>query len=259
MYKLKKIKGFTLVELLVVISIIALLLAILMPALSKARESGNKVVCASNGKQLYLATACYVLDNRNKIPYHCGSDPASVYYDPYNSYSIHHISIPPGDLIQGLGRLYGKYTTDPKIYFCPSTRDGAFQFPKMSKADPLNPDSTFQLNNNYWVGTGTLRMPGRSTYIYRGGDFDPAKVHPTKRKLYLDLSTIKGSKAFAADIWTLANSRPLSISHKDGINAIFTDGHVGWNRIKSEDLKRKISSDVKDVLKFWEEIDNTMN
>ncbi|OHB53291.1 MAG: hypothetical protein A2Y12_15700 [Planctomycetes bacterium GWF2_42_9] len=258
-YELKRKNGFTLVELLVVISIIAILLAVLMPALNKARESGQKVVCASNGKQLYLATACYAQDNKNKIPYHCVSDPTGVYYNPYHSYSIHHTTNPPGDLIQGFGRLYGKYTTDVKIYFCPSMKNTAFAFPKMPKSERLNPDSAWQLDNNYWVGTDPLRMPGRSTYIYRGGDFDGAKVHPTKRKLCLDLTMIKGGRAFAADVWTLVGSNPTTMAHKDGINAIFTDGHVNWNRIKSDDLKKKISSDIKDVLIFWEQIDNTMN
>jgi prepilin-type N-terminal cleavage/methylation domain-containing protein len=51
--------AFTLVELLVVISIIALLLAVLMPALSKAREQGRMVLCRSNSKQLLLGAALW--------------------------------------------------------------------------------------------------------------------------------------------------------------------------------------------------------
>jgi prepilin-type N-terminal cleavage/methylation domain-containing protein len=60
-------KGFTLVELLVVISIIALLLAILMPALGKAREQGQKVVCMSNTKQLQLGWSVYAENNNGKL------------------------------------------------------------------------------------------------------------------------------------------------------------------------------------------------
>jgi prepilin-type N-terminal cleavage/methylation domain-containing protein/prepilin-type processing-associated H-X9-DG protein len=59
----KKRNGFTLVELLVVISIIALLLAILMPALGKARDQGRLLVCKSNLKQLGLCYAMYVQQN----------------------------------------------------------------------------------------------------------------------------------------------------------------------------------------------------
>jgi prepilin-type N-terminal cleavage/methylation domain-containing protein/prepilin-type processing-associated H-X9-DG protein len=61
-------RGFTLVELLVVISIIALLLAILMPALQKARELARSTVCLSNQRQISLGFAMYTGESRGKLP-----------------------------------------------------------------------------------------------------------------------------------------------------------------------------------------------
>ena len=64
MRRLKVKTAFTLVELLVVISIIAILLSVLMPCLSKARQQGRQAVCGSNIRQLFLANSGYAIENK---------------------------------------------------------------------------------------------------------------------------------------------------------------------------------------------------
>lgn len=78
-------RAFTLIELLIVIAIIALLIAILLPALGDARRSGRMAVCATNMKQIGTGAFSYAADHKDRIvsfSWKAGTDEAQTYGDP---------------------------------------------------------------------------------------------------------------------------------------------------------------------------------
>jgi competence protein ComGC len=66
---MRRRNAFTRAELLVVIAIITVLVSMLLPALSRAREAANRIACASNLRQTYISPVMYTQDNKGWLPY----------------------------------------------------------------------------------------------------------------------------------------------------------------------------------------------
>jgi prepilin-type N-terminal cleavage/methylation domain-containing protein len=113
--------GFTLVELLVVIGIIALLISILMPALNRAREQARQVQCGNNIKQLLNALHMYVSENKQSLPYGNpgGAAPPGWMYELANLTATTN----PGSQNRPEDVQYGtlhKYINDYGVWHCPN-------------------------------------------------------------------------------------------------------------------------------------------
>jgi prepilin-type N-terminal cleavage/methylation domain-containing protein len=107
--------GFTIVELLVVISIVGLLLTILLPSLSSARYLANKTLSMSNMKQTNMLILYYAADNHEYVPNTVRQDQGCSFWTNF------YIIVYPTNLVRNtVGVTLGPYTTNPNIFMAPN-------------------------------------------------------------------------------------------------------------------------------------------
>lgn len=234
---MRRKNGFTLVELLVVIGIIALLISILLPALRKAKEAANAVACASNLRQMGLALAQYRNDDKRQIfppMYMLFRDGGGGQYRPYvfwlAPYLGHKYKTLPGGLVNS---NFDTATAGTHVAYCPSARFYTItEYP-----DPLRTDAW--LYGPWWDTV----ISSYSMLTSLGYDDTPLnQSHPwTRSKRWLARPAESMVYCDGLNIPRTDHSYwNFAWRHSDGANFLFGDYHV--ERLARGDVLPKADS-----------------
>jgi prepilin-type N-terminal cleavage/methylation domain-containing protein/prepilin-type processing-associated H-X9-DG protein len=213
-------KAFTLIELLVVIAIIAILAAMLLPTLARAKEQAKRANCKSNLHQLGLATLMYAGDNHDKLP--DLENNGVWFWDMWKPAA--------SNLLDNVKR------TD--IFYCPNEY---YLYKDNGPPDAWNAFPSYVVTGYIWLfpnapgitASPALSGPNMVTKITQGRDgasvadtemiVDPtiSVLDPTGARRYFDVAGAGGTKVRTAH---LQNNRPA------GGNVCFLDNHVEWRK-----------------------------